>query len=65
MNGQQLFEPYLSPKTPTFPLGRQAELAVHCGKGEYFLLGDNRGNSADSRIYGPVPRQNILGAIIH
>ena len=65
VNGQQLSEPYLSPKTPTFPLGRQLELSVHCGKGQFFLLGDNRGNSADSRIYGPVPRQNILGAIIH
>jgi signal peptidase I len=65
VNGQELVEPYLSPGTPTFALARQNELSLRCGKGEYFLLGDNRGNSTDSRIYGAVPRQNILGAIIH
>ena len=65
VNGQQLSEPYLSPGMPTFALAQQNELSVHCGKGEFFLLGDNRGNSTDSRIYGTVPRQNILGAIIH
>ena len=64
VNGRLLEEPYLSPGTPTFALDKQIELSVRCGKGEYFLLGDNRGNSSDSRIYGPVPRQNILGTII-
>ena len=65
VNGRMLAEPYLSPGTPTFTFTKQNELAMHCGKGEFFLLGDNRGNSTDSRIYGAVPRQNILGAIIH
>lgn len=65
VNGRALAEPYLVPGTPTFTFARQQEMLVHCGKGEYFLLGDNRGNSTDSRVYGVVPRQNILGAIIH
>jgi signal peptidase I len=38
---------------------------ILCGKDQYFLLGDNRLNSIDSRTYGPVPRRNILGPIIH
>ncbi|MEI9864779.1 MAG: S26 family signal peptidase [Limisphaerales bacterium] len=34
------------------------------GKNYYYVLGDNRGNSMDSRSYGPVPRENILGKLI-
>ena len=29
--------------------------------GSYFMLGDNRDNSVDSRYYGPVPRENLRG----
>lgn len=30
--------------------------------GMYFMMGDNRDDSVDSRYYGPVPRENIRGA---
>lgn len=64
VNGAELSEPYLPPGTLTFPYGRFKQQSFKCGKADYFVLGDNRMNSADSRTYGPVPRSHILGLII-
>lgn len=32
---------------------------------EYFILGDNRGNSSDSRVIGPIKKEQIVGAIFY
>jgi len=44
-------------ETPSFP-------AVHLGADVYFLLGDNRTYSQDSRDFGPVPRDAIFARTV-
>ncbi len=55
INGQPLDEPYV--QTPTH--GRLPPTRIPAM--HYFVLGDNRDASNDSRNFGPVPRESILG----
>jgi signal peptidase I len=64
VNGCKLNEPYLVPGTQTFTESTFRNQLILCGKDQFFVLGDNRLNSVDSRTYGPVPRKNILGSIV-
>lgn len=63
VNGTLLQEPYLEPGTKTFASPKYSAQFWICGAHQYFVLGDNRNNSTDSRIYGAVPQQNILGIV--
>lgn len=45
---------------PGRPAHRSLE-AVTVPDGMYFMMGDNRDNSNDSRFWGPAPRQNFIG----
>ncbi len=62
INNIKLPEPYLTSRE-TSASGREPIKPVRLGPHDYFVLGDNRNRSADSRIYGPVPRKFILGLI--
>lgn len=55
INGVLLDEPYLSEPTHSNMAPRTL------GSDEYFVIGDNRDNSSDSRSWGPLPRDNIIG----
>jgi signal peptidase I len=60
---QMLQELYLSRLTYTSPDERTETYVFHLKAGEYFVLGDNRLCSVDSRAYGPVQRKQIKSRV--
>jgi signal peptidase I len=56
-----LNESYLPSEMPTPTETESISMIKKVGKDEYFVLGDNRLNSSDSRIWGLLPRENIIG----
>jgi signal peptidase I len=60
INGKLLNEPYIkSDRRDT-----QSQGPTKIGKGQYFMMGDNRTGSCDSRRWGTVPRANLIGKVI-
>ena len=59
VNGKKLDEPYLGPNRRD---ARGPE-TFRVPEGQYFMLGDNRSQSCDSREWGTVPRGNLIGKV--
>jgi len=57
VNGEPQKEPYVNKKYPD----RSFYAPTTVTKDHVFAMGDNRANSQDSRIFGPVPEKNIEG----
>jgi signal peptidase I len=55
-NGRPVTEPYLDPGTPTESCTRTT-----VPPGQLFVMGDNRDNSQDSRVFGPIQESDVVG----
>ena len=62
VNGRRLEEPYLPAGVITTP-GPLATASYRVDPGCYFVLGDNRSGSLDSRYFGAVRREWIIGRV--
>jgi signal peptidase I len=58
VNGERVQESYVADGNRDSDSGRQT-----LAEGEYFFMGDNRIDSCDSREWGPVPRENLIGPV--
>ena len=59
VNGQELVEPYLPTGTVTADFG-----PVQVPDGELWVMGDNRPQSADSRVFGTITQSSVVGRAI-
>ena len=59
INGKKLDEPYIGRNRRD--AGGPESFNVH--QGQYFMMGDNRSSSCDSRVWGTVPRKNLIGKV--
>ena len=61
LNGKTFDEPYLDAKTNQ---SKRSLMELKVPEDAYFVIGDNRDNSSDSRLWGPVQRKLIYGKYV-
>lgn len=61
VNGQKLNEPYIPENFETLPGAATRDQVIILGPGEYFVSGDNRPYSSDSRAWGAITSGDIVG----
>jgi signal peptidase I len=61
-NGARLNEPYLEGAPTT--CNHQPHCSLVVPEGMVYVLGDNRPNSSDSRVFGPVDKDAVLGEVL-
>lgn len=59
INGKLQKEPFIRPDTQCALCNMPDPIVIPAG--QYYMMGDNRGASADSREWGPVPKDNFIG----
>jgi signal peptidase I len=64
INGRLLAEPYLPQNDPLGPSIASRQHPYLVPPGEFYLLGDNRDDSCDSRYWGPIHGSSIIGKVI-
>ncbi len=60
VNGKELSEPYIFQGQPTLPLD-PAKHVWTLTAGQLFVMGDHRGDSQDSRVFGPIDKSSVIG----
>jgi signal peptidase I len=64
VNNQPVDEPYIPKEFEILPGAATKGIAITLGPSEFFVCGDNRPYSSDSRSWGPIQKSDIVGRVI-
>ena len=59
IDGNRLEEPYIEHDRRDIGPEEKFKVPAH----SYFMMGDNRSQSCDSRVWGSVPEENLIGKV--
>lgn len=66
VDGKQLQEPYIAAKTNVWDGGYAKDsVSITVPPGDLWVMGDNRPRSSDSREFGPIPIDTIIGQVLY